>query len=164
MGSADGRMGIKVKDWMKRDVVSVGRATNVAEIASTLKKHGVPGVPVVDEEQRLLGVVTYEELIGMFVPHYLTMFDELRFLDDLGAIETQTMAEIEPSLFVAEDVMSADPVTVKPETSVMKAAALLLNKGLTILPVVDEQNRVVGVLDRSHVCHAFTGAGPEERG
>lgn len=152
---------MKARDYMSGDVVSVGRAANMAEIVAILNKHHVSGVPVVDEEGRLLGVVTHEELINVFIPHYFSMFDDLAFLDDLGAIETQTMAEIEPSLFLAEDVMVAEPVTVKPETSIMKVAALLLNKRLVFLPVVDEEGRVVGVLNRGDVSRAFTGVPTE---
>ncbi len=155
---------MKARDYMSGDVVSVGRAANMAEIVAILNKHGVSGVPVVDEEGGLLGVVTHEELINVFIPHYLSMFDDLAFLDDLGAIETQTMAEIEPSLFLAEDVMVADPVTVKPETSIVKAAALLLNKRLVFLPVVDADGRVVGVLNRGDVSRALTGVRSEECG
>ena len=147
---------MKARDYMSTDVVSVGRAANVEEIASLLKKHAISGVPVVDEEERLLGVVTHEELINIFIPHYLSMFDELAFLDDFGVIEAQTMSEIEPSLFLAEDVMVARPITVGPDTSIMKAAALLLNRRLVFLPVVDENGRVVGVLNRSDVSCAFT--------
>ncbi len=149
---------MKARDYMTSDVITVGRSANVAEITSILKKHRVTGVPVVDEKRRLLGVVTHEELISIFIPHYLTMFDELAFLDDLGAIEAQTMAEIEPSLFLAEDVMATDLITVKPETSMMKVAALMLNRKLVFLPVVDDENVVVGVLSRSDISSAFTGA------
>ena len=148
---------MKARDHMTRDVITVGRASNIAEIASLLKKHGISGVPVVDAEGHLLGVVTYEELINVFLPHYLSMFDELAFLDDLGVIEAQTLAEIEPSLFLAEDVMVSNPVTVKPDASIMKAAALLVNKKLVFLPVVDEDGKVVGVLNRGDVSCAFTG-------
>jgi CBS domain-containing protein len=154
--------GMKAKDHMTTDVISVGRAASIAEIASLLKKHGISGVPVVDAERRLLGVVTHEELINVFLPHYLSMFDELAFLDDLGVIEAQTLAEIEPSLFLAEDVMVPDPVTVKPETSIMKVAALLVNKKLVFVPVVDDGGRVVGVLNRGDVSCAFTGTTSED--
>ena len=49
---------MKAKDYMSRNVISVGRAANIGEIASLLKKHGISGVPVVDADDRLLGVVT----------------------------------------------------------------------------------------------------------
>ena len=153
---------MKVRDYMSADVVSVGRAANVAEIAALLKKNAISGVPVVDEESRLLGTVTHEELLSIFIPHYLSMFDELAFLDDLEAIEAQSIAEIEPSLFLAEDVMVRNPVSVKPGTSIMKAAALLLNRKLAFLPVVDERGLVVGVLNGSDVSCAFTAAPTEE--
>jgi CBS domain-containing protein len=153
---------MKARNHMTSDVISVGRAADIAEIASLLKKHGISGVPVVDREGRLLGVVTHEELINVFLPHYLSMFDELAFLDDLGVIEAQTLAEIEPSLFLAEDVMVPDPVTVKPDTSIMKVAALLVNKKLVLVPVVDEDGRVVGVLNRGDVSCAFTGTASED--
>ncbi len=149
---------MKARNYMTTDVITVGRAANVAEIASTMKRHRITGVPVVDDERRLLGVVTHEELINIFIPHYLSMFDELAFLDDLGAIEAQTMAEIEPSLFLAEDVMVADPVVVGPETSIMKVAALMLNRKLVLIPVVDGEGRLVGIMNRSDISCAFTGA------
>jgi CBS-domain-containing membrane protein len=153
---------MKARNHMTGDVIAVGRAANVAEIAALLKKHRIPGVPVVDGENRLLGLVTHEELIGIFIPHYLSMFDELAFLDDLGEIEAQSMAEIEPTLFLAEDVMVTDLVTAGPETSVLKLAALIVNRKLVLIPVVDADGRVVGVVSRSDVSSALTGAASEE--
>ena len=75
-------MGLRASNYMTKDVVTVGRAANMAEIVALLKKHRIPGVPVVDEEGHLLGLVTHEELVNIFIPHYLSMFDELAFLDD----------------------------------------------------------------------------------
>ncbi|MFH1690422.1 MAG: CBS domain-containing protein [Candidatus Eisenbacteria bacterium] len=155
-------MGLKTRDYMTTDVVSVGRAANVAEIVALLKKHRIPGVPVVDEDKRLLGLVTHEELINIFIPHYLSMFDELAFLDDLGEIEAQTMAEIEPTLFLAEDIMATNLITAGPSTSIMKVAALMVNRKLVLVPVVDEDRRVVGVLSRNDVSSALTWAASEE--
>jgi CBS-domain-containing membrane protein len=155
-------MGLKAGDYMTTDVVTVGRAANVAEIVALLKKHRIPGVPVVDEERRVLGLVTHEELIKIFVPHYLSMLDELAFLDDLGEIEAQTMAEIEPTLFLAEDIMATDLITAGPSTSMMKVAALMMNRKLVLMPVVDAEERLVGVLSRNDVSSALTGAASEE--
>ncbi|MCK4510845.1 CBS domain-containing protein [bacterium] len=155
-------MGLKARDYMTTDVVAVGRAANVAEIAALLKKHRITGVPVVDGDKRLLGLVTHEELISIFIPHYLSMFDELAFLDDLGEIEAQTMAEIEPTLFLAEDIMATDLITAGPSTSIMKVAALLINRKLMLIPVVDEDGCVVGVVSRNDVSSALTGAASEE--
>lgn len=153
---------LKARDFMTTDVVAVGRAANVAEIAALLKKHRITGVPVTDESERLLGLVTHEELIRIFVPHYLSMFDELAFLDDLGVIEAQTMAEIEPTLFLAEDVMVTDLITATPETSVMKVAALMVNKKIVLMPVVDSDGRLMGIISRNDVSSALTGAASEE--
>jgi CBS-domain-containing membrane protein len=155
-------MGLKARDYMTTDVVVVGRAANVAEIAALLKKHRITGVPVVDEEKRLLGLVTHAELINIFVPHYLSMFDELAFLDDLGEIEAQSMAEIEPTLFLAEDIMATDLITVGTSTSIMKVAALMVNRKLVLIPVVDDGGRIVGVVSRNDVSSALTGAASEE--
>ena len=154
-------MSLRAGDHMTTDVVAVGRAANVAEIVALLKKRRIPGVPVVDEEKRLLGLVTHEELISIFVPHYLSMFDELAFLDDLGEIEAQAMTEIEPTLFLAEDIMATDLITASPTTSIMKVAALMMNRKLVLVPVVDDARRVVGVLSRNDVSSALTGAALE---
>jgi CBS domain-containing protein len=153
---------MKVRNHMTTDVISVDRTANVAEIAALLKNHRITGVPVLDDGKHLLGLVTHEELINIFIPHYLYMFDELAFLDDLGEIEAQTMAEIEPTLFLAEDIMATELLTVTPETSVMKVAALMVNKKLVLIPVVDEEGRVVGIMSRNDVSSALTGAASEE--
>ena len=134
----------------------------MAEIAALMKKHRITGVPVVDEEKRLLGLVTHEELIKIFIPHYLSMFDELAFLDDLGEIEAQSMAEIEPTLFLAEDIMATDLITVGTSTSIMKVAVLMVNRKLVLIPVIDEGGRVVGVVSRNDVSSALTGAASED--
>ncbi|MBD3368344.1 MAG: CBS domain-containing protein [Candidatus Eisenbacteria bacterium] len=154
---------MKVRDHMTGDVVTVGRTANVAEIAELLARHRITGVPVV-EDGVLVGVVTHEEIMNIFIPHYLSMFDDLAFLDDLGALEAQTMAEIEPSLFLGEDIMMTDPVTVGPETSVMKVAALMVNRKLVFVPVVDDALHVVGVMTRNDVSAAFTGVTGRENG
>ena len=155
-------MGLKTSDYMTSSVVAVGRAANMAEIVALLKKHRIPGVPVVDEDKRLIGLVTHEELINIFVPHYLSMFDELAFLDDLGEIEAQTMAEIDPTLFLAEDIMVTELITAGPSTSLMKVAALMVNRKLVLVPVVDEDRRIVGVVSRNDVSSALTWAASEE--
>jgi len=155
-------MGLKTSDYMTTDVVVVSRAANVAEIAALMKKHRITGVPVVDEEKRLLGLVTHEELISIFIPHYLSMFDELAFLDDLGEIEAQSMAEIEPTLFLAEDIMATDLITVGVSTSIMKVAVLMVNRKLVLIPVIDEGGRVVGIVSRNDVSSALTGAASED--
>lgn len=155
---------MKVAEYMTRDVITAKRTSNIAEIAALLRKHRITGVPIVDSENHLLGVVTHEELINVFIPHYLSMFDDLAFLDDFAAIEAQTMAEIEPSLFLADDVMATDVVVVRPETSIMKVAALMVNRKHVLIPVVDDDNRVVGVMNRSGVSSAFTGVASKEAG
>ena len=154
---------MKVRDHMTGDVVTVERTANVAEIAGLLARYRITGVPVVDDGL-LAGVVTHEEIMNIFIPHYLSMFDDLAFLDDLGALEAQTMAEIEPSLFLAEDIMVTDPVTVGPDTSVMKVAALMVNMKIVFVPVVDGSRRVVGVMTRNDVSAAFTGVTGGENG
>ncbi|MCD4691072.1 CBS domain-containing protein [bacterium] len=149
---------MKARNYMTRDVVTVSRSANIAEIAQLLREHRITGVPVVDDDGRLLGVVTHEELINVFLPNYLSMFEDLAFLDDLGALEAQTIEEIEPTLFLAEDIMHTNPHTVGPGTSMMKVAAIMLNNKHVLLPVVDSENKVVGVINRSAVSSAFTGA------
>jgi CBS domain-containing protein len=58
--------------------------------------------------------------------------------------------------------MVTDLITARPETSVMKVAALMLNRKLVLVPVVDDDNRVVGVVSRNDVSTALTGAASEE--
>ncbi|WP_426405190.1 CBS domain-containing protein [Streptomyces sp. R-07] len=108
---------MKVGGLMTDDVVFAIPTTSVREVARMLAEHDISGVPVVDEDDRVVGVVSESDLL--------------------------TRAEL-----TARELMSRPAVTVHAEESVADAARLMVRRGVERLPVVDEEERLVGIVTR----------------
>ncbi|EWM64057.1 LOW QUALITY PROTEIN: CBS domain-containing protein, partial [Micromonospora sp. M42] len=116
--------------------------------------HGVPGdrrradrtarpaAPVVDETRRVLGVVSEADL--MYKVELLGQPRERRILPDRHRREAQAKA----GATLAADLMTAPPVTITPDATIVEAARLMDTRGVKRLPVVDDLGRLVGIVTR----------------
>jgi CBS domain-containing protein len=148
-------MKMKVRDVMSRDVITVTPAMTLKEAAGLLVQHRISGVPVVDEDGDVVGVLSEADvlvkegggprrdgLLGwLFEPD-----DAVR--DKLGA---RTVGE----------AMTTPPLTVGPQAPVHKAAARMVQDEVNRLPVVDEAGRIVGIVTRADLVRAFTRSDDE---
>jgi CBS domain-containing protein len=146
-----------VRDIMDTSPVTVAPDTPVEEVVSTLREHELPGVPVVDRDGRCVGIVTEADLVlpddqgDLHIPHYINLFGGTVFLEPLGRFEQRLRKAFASK---ATDMMTSDPDTVAPETTVQEAARLIHESGHNRLPVVDE-GRLVGVVTRLDVLGAL---------
>ena len=150
---------MKIKDVMTKDAVTVRASTGIRQIYDIFCKKGIGGVPVVDDEKRLLGMVTKTELLDVLVPDYFDMLADYLFIDDFGALEDK-LENIPPlELFIAENLMVKNVISINAEASLMKAPALMNSHNIRRLPVVNSENKLVGIITRMDVCKAlFNGA------
>jgi CBS domain-containing protein len=139
-----------VRDIMEANPATVHPETPVEQVVALLRKHELPGVPVVDGEGRVVGMVTEADLVlpddqgDLHLPHYINLFGGTVFLEPLGRFETRLRKAFASN---AADMMTADPDTVAPDTDVKDAARLVHESGHNRLPVV-EDGRLVGVVTR----------------
>ena len=151
-------MAAVVRDIMDPDPPSVKPETPVEEVVGTLRRHELPGLPVVDDEGRVVGIVTEADLVlpddegDLHIPHYINLFGGTVFLEPLGRFEDRLRKAFAST---AADMMTEDPDTVAPDTSVREAARLIHESGHNRLPVV-ENGRLVGVVTRLDVLGALT--------
>ena len=146
---------MKVKDVMTRDVVAIGLSAPLREIYGILCEKNIGGVPVSDGEGNLLGMVTKTELIDVLIPDYFDMIGDFLFIDDLGALEEKL--EFMPSLelFIAEDLMIKNVISINENASLMKAPVLMNKYNIRRLPVVKDNNKLVGIITRMDICKAL---------
>lgn len=145
------QLGLRCGDVMARDIVSIEFATELQEAWTTLRAYKIHALPVVDQHsRRLLGIVT--------VADFLRQIDATRTATLAGKIqgllkrsESMTSEKAE----VAGQIMTANPYTVTAETSVVDAVKKLSDAGLHHVPVVDERQRVVGMLTQSDLIAAL---------
>jgi len=147
-----------VRDVMDSNPETVGPDASVEEVVRTLRENELPGVPVVDGDGRCVGIVTEADLVlpdndgDLHLPHYINLFGGTVFLEPLSRFEGRLRKAFASS---ARDMMTADPDTVGPDTSVREAARRIHDTGHNRLPVVEEDGRLVGVVTRVDVLGAL---------
>ena len=137
---------IPVKEVMTGIVVAVGMAAELYEAAHLLSEHKISGMPVVDNEKRVVGVISEADLlqlVGMKKDH--TFKDILQNI--LGeAVRAKTTAGNR-----VQDVMTSPALTIGPDEDIKKAALLLDERRIKRLPVVDGEGRLVGIVSRGDI-------------
>jgi len=131
----------QVDDVMTTAVVTVPQSAAYREVVDLLVAHRFSAVPVVDDFQRVTGVVSEADLLrkieyaGEEQPR---MFDGRRRRGE----------RVKASARTAADLMSAPPVTVPAGTSLAAAARLMDSEAIKRLPVVDDLGRLIGIVSR----------------
>ncbi|WP_432138379.1 MULTISPECIES: CBS domain-containing protein [unclassified Streptomyces] len=123
-----------VGEVMTREVVHAHRATPFKELVRLLHRHGISGLPVVDHDDKVLGVVSGTDLVRAQVTH-----------GEAPGGRPVT----------AEQLMSTPAITVHPEQPVPAAARVMERHHVERLPVVDEEDRLIGIATRRDLLRVF---------
>lgn len=136
-----------VRDIMVTDVVTVPPSMTVGAVARLLRDRDFSGVPVVDEEGHVLGVVTEYDLVMRHArphyPHYIQIMDARIYLESPRFYHEELRRIL---AVTAEQVMSRVPVRIHPDQELQDAITALVETRLNPLPIVDEENRLVGII------------------
>lgn len=136
--------GILVEAVMHRDVVSVTTAVHPHEAEALLFRHQIGGMPVVDDEGRVVGVISETDfLYRLEDPELFTFMDRMKHYlhrkEHHGKTHGDTVAEL----------MSAPAITVQASEAVSRAATLMVERRINRLPVVDGTGHLVGIVTRA---------------
>lgn len=139
----------QVRDVMTEDVIVVGEHATFKQIVDTLARHRVSALPVLDPAARVLGVVSESDLLAKVAaagdPH-ARVAGRLR---ERKQIRRKVRGEI------AADLMSTPAITVAPQDSVVDAARTAARARVRRLPVVDDGQRLVGIVARADLLRVF---------
>jgi CBS domain-containing protein len=150
-------MALTVRDIMDTDVPTVTVVDSVEKVLRVLRDHELPGVPVVNEGGRCVGIITEEDLVlsdeddDLHLPHYFQLFGGVVFLESMSHFNERVRKAFAAT---AEDMMTPDPVTIEPSATVRQAARVIARKKHNRLPVV-EHGRLIGVVTRVDVLDAL---------
>ena len=142
---------ITAKDIMTREVITISPDTEIAQVAKLLLTKRINGVPVVNDTGELVGILCQSDLIvqqkNIPIPSLFTLLDGFIPLTSSKKLDK----EVEKIMATkAEDAMTANPVTVHPDTEIEKIAALMVEKSYHTLPVVDA-GKLVGIVGKEDV-------------
>jgi CBS domain-containing protein len=139
---------------MTTEVVTVSPETPVGDLAKTLEGRKIGGVPVVDADGVLVGIVTQSDLVERV--------QELKLPPAINILDFHVYLQIPSHLFrkvekmlgaTVGDVMTPKPATVSPETPLPRIAALMAKQKVHTLPVL-EKGKIVGIIGKMDLVRA----------
>lgn len=141
---------MKAQEIMNRDVVSVRADTTVAEVAKLLSEHRIGGLPVVDDEDRVIGIACESDL---FLKEKGLPFSAVKIPTLFKRwVDPERLAEIYEGArhHTAADVMTPDVVCVDVDDTVGQAALLMAQRNIKRIPVLRE-GRLAGIITRTDI-------------
>lgn len=139
---------LRAKDIMTRDVITVKPTTTIEELARIFIEKKVSGVPVVDDNGNIIGIVTENDLISqnkrLHIPTVVRLFDAFIMLESPSKIEKEIrkMAAV-----TVADIFVRDVITVAEDTPVEDIATIMSEKKVHLIPVV-EGRKVCGIIGK----------------
>src|SRR4030042_2919893 len=147
---------LKAKDIMTSDVIKTKPDTTLEDLARALMRHQINGMPVVDDNGNLIGIVTENDLISknsrLHIPTILRLFDAYI---PLGTSRLESGIKKMAATNVG-DICTKDVITVKDETSVEDIATIMTEKKIHLLPVLKE-GKLVGIIGKNNIIRVIAG-------
>ena len=123
---------MQIREWMTRDVITVTPEASLFKASRLMKEHQIRRLPVVDDHDRLVGIISDRD-VKAASPSRATTLDMYELMYLLSEIKIR-------------DVMTASPISISPDQTVETGALLMEEKKIGGLPVVDADNKVIGII------------------
>jgi CBS domain-containing protein len=144
------RMGLEmvVRDVMTKNVISVTKYESIMHVANILTEKNISGLPVVDKEGKVLGIITQADILSMVgVGRDHTFKDLLKYM----------LGEKLPERRVGDlvgDIMTSPALTISPDANVAEAVRIMEEKRIRRVTVVNGKNELLGILTRADILKA----------
>ena len=143
-----------VKDFMTVQPVRIRHDSNIQHAADIVALSRVPDLMVIDDEDNFKGVLSEGDILRSALPDIDEILEEGGTLDDAYDIFLSKGRGLSDTSITP--LVIDEPITVDPNDHVAKAATVLLNKNIRLLPVVSD-GKLVGTVSRADVCRAIVG-------
>lgn len=146
---------LQARDIMTPDVITVTPQTPVLELARLLADHKINGAPVIDDNGRLVGVVTQSDLIDRAkkfeLPHVITILDAHFFLERPSTFKKNLEKILGNQV---ADIMTSPAVTIPVDMPLDEIASIMARRQVHTLPVV-AAGQVVGIIGKIDIIRAL---------
>ena len=149
---------MQVKDLMTKKVISVNAETRISDIANLLMKNRIHGVPVVDSDNRVAGIITETDFFtkdstSLYLPSFI---DFLKRSEFLKIISSSMKSEIDKLLqATANDIMTSDCITISSEADIKDVLKIMKEKSINSIPVVSQNHILVGIITMADIIKLF---------
>lgn len=146
----------KAKDIMTTDVIVAKKGDTISEVANILISGKIGGLPVVDDDNRVVGIISETDIIKkekkVHSTPFINVLEGIIFLDDFNKME-QDLKRI--AAYKVEDLMSKNIVKVYEDDAFDIVANIMISKSINRVPVVDEDNKLKGIICRYDIIKAM---------
>ena len=143
---------LKAKDIMTEKVITINKSASIEQLSELLLKNNISGVPVMDDDGSLAGVVTEADIIvkdtSLHFPAYFKLLDAIIYLESLNKFKNNLKKHLATKV---EDIMTEKIRTVSPDTDVSEIADIMLDKRINRLPILDKDAKLVGIVTRADI-------------
>jgi len=141
---------IKVGDIMQRDVITIRQGSSLNEAAQLMTKHKISGLPVVDVDARLIGIVTEADFLSALD------INGGSALQDLFDTVIRRRRRRKKMGTIVDDIMTADPATVAADDTLQRALEVMDSNGIKRLVIVDDDKKIQGVISRADLIKLYS--------
>jgi len=138
---------ITIGQSMKHEVTSISVTATIREAAALFVEKHIGTLPVVDRDGRLVGILHIRDLLELVMPSFIRLVEDFDFVrGNFSKFETM-LPPPEVDIQPVRSVMDP-PVSVKAGSGLLRAFAIMNNQHMYDVPVVDDDNRLVGLASR----------------
>ena len=121
-----------ILDWMQSKVISVPPTATLLQCRKLFKEHKINRLPVVDANNIVVGLISSSD-VRSFAPSKSTGLEIIELLEIMSETKVR-------------DVMVVDPVTISFKSTIEQAAQKMINRHVACLPVVNDEDKLVGII------------------
>ena len=146
---------ITAEEIMTRKVVTVNKSLSIKELSKLFIENRFNGIPVTDDNDNVIGVVTQGDLIeqnkNLHIPTVIALFDAVLFLESEKKFEADVKKLTGTTV---EDIYHKNAISVSPDADINQVTTLMAEKDIHTLPVLDG-DKLVGVIGKRDVIRAM---------
>lgn len=146
-----------VGETMTPDPITVSPSTDLQDAIRLLADHRISGLPVIDEQKQLVGVISDTDLMwqesGVDAPPYIMLLDSIIYLQNPARHEKEIYKALGQTV---GEVMNDIPISILPNQTLREAAHLMNEKKIRRLPVISVDNRqLIGIITQGDIIRAM---------
>lgn len=138
---------MKISEIMKKDVFTVTPDDLIKKVALLIYRHHISGIPVVDNEECLAGIISEKDVLKAMYPTYEEFFE-----DPLTNMDFERMEDRYKDVgsHPVKEIMTTKVITLPPDTPIVKAASTMILRRIRRIPVVHD-GKLVGIVSQGDI-------------
>ncbi|MBE3036738.1 MAG: CBS domain-containing protein [Candidatus Atribacteria bacterium] len=143
---------LTAREIMNKKVITIKKDASINELSELLVNNKISGVPVLDENGNLAGIVSEGDIIvqnsDLHFPRYFKLLDAIIYLESLNKFKRSLQKHLATKV---EDIMTVKVKTAGEDTPINEIADIMLDSRVNRLPVMDKNNKLVGIITRADI-------------